>query len=102
MVREAREETGLNELVLVRYLGIDRHDRTKYSKDGVIIRHFFLLHCNGQPPAQWRHLERFPSEGLQEPIEFELYWARWPDDVPALAGEQDALLAAIDWDSLPD
>jgi hypothetical protein len=46
-------------------------------------------------------VEQYPCEGPDESIEFELYWVNWPDGVPILAGEQDALLTAVDWDSLP-
>ena len=102
VLREAQEETGLEELILIRYLGERRFDQAKYGREGQAIRHYFHLRCPGQPPARWRHHELFPSEGSLEPIEFELYWARWPDKIPPLAAEQDTLLATIDWDSLPD
>jgi len=96
VLREAYEEIGLTGLELVRYLG----QRVVAGHNGPITRHFFHIHCPGRPPVRWRHFEYFPSEGPDEPIEFELYWVKWPDEVPAPAGEQDALLATIDWDSL--
>jgi 8-oxo-dGTP pyrophosphatase MutT (NUDIX family) len=97
VLREAYEETGLLHLELVRALGkrIFEWDGRNY------VRHFFHLFCPGQPPERWRHREEDPSDEASEHIEFELYWAGWPDGIPALAAEMDALLAALDWDSLP-
>lgn len=100
VLREAYEESGIEQLILVQYLGKRRIDQTTYGKVGHVVRHFFHLHCPGLTVSRWRHMEQFPSEGPDGPIEFELYWARWPDEVPALAGELGALLTAINRDSL--
>ena len=97
VLREAFEETGLFDLELVRGLG----KRTSERDGSNYIRHFFHLHCPGQPPERWCHMEENPSGGSAEPIEFELYWAGWPEDIPTIAAEMDARLAAVDWDSLP-
>jgi len=97
VLREAYEETGLSNLKLVRALG-----KRTFKGDGrTYVRHFFRLFYPGQPPERWRHMEEDPSNDTNEPIEFELYWASWPDGIPALPAEMDALLAAVDWDSLP-
>jgi 8-oxo-dGTP diphosphatase len=101
VLREVHEETGLEDLILVGALGQRRQDRAEFGKEGQEIRHFFHLHCDGRPAERWRHVEQFPSEGPHGALEFEFYWVAWPDDVPRLAGAQDALLAKIPWDSLP-
>jgi 8-oxo-dGTP pyrophosphatase MutT (NUDIX family) len=101
VLREAYEETGLDDLVIVRYLGQQIQDLTQYGKKGHLNRHFIHLHCPGQPQARWRHVERFPSEGAHESVEFELFWAPGPHEIPPLVNELDHLLAEIPWDSLP-
>ncbi len=100
--REAYEETGLEELVAVRYLGTRKLDLAIYGIDGWELRHYFHLRCPRTPPSRWRYVEYFPSQGPKDTVEFELYWAHWPDEIPPLAGQQGALLAEIDWNSLPE
>ena len=102
VMREAREESGLENLSLARYLGKRRFDWTEFGLDLIEERHFFHLHCPGQPAARWRHWELHPSQGPPEPIEFEFYWALGPDKIPVLAGNQGTLLSLIDWDSLSE
>ena len=102
VMREAREESGLENLSLIRFLGKRRFDWTDFGLDVVEERHFFHLYCPGQPPARWRHWELNPSQGPPEPIEFEFYWVLGPHEIPVLAGNQGALLSLIDWDSLSE
>jgi 8-oxo-dGTP pyrophosphatase MutT (NUDIX family) len=91
-LREAREETGLHDLVLGRFLGERRRDMADFGRDEVQRRYFFHLRCVGDPPATWRHDERDPSDGDAESIAFAFFWARLPDGVPALIADHDALL----------
>lgn len=75
VLREALEETGLQDLELIAYLG--RHEATFEDEQGrpvAIRRHFFHLRCNGHAPARWRHWEMTPSGGVEGPILFELWW----------------------------
>src|SRR5690348_8023184 len=65
VIREAREETGLIDLVVVRYLGYQKHDLAQYGLDRIDHRHFFHLACRQDCPATWRHYETSPSEGDQ-------------------------------------
>lgn len=77
VVREAEEETGLAGLEVVSYLG--RRDYTFRNEEGAQPtrrRHFFHLRFEGEAPERWRHMERYPSEGPEEEILFELWWVR--------------------------
>lgn len=90
-LREARQETGLADLILVRFLGERRRDLFDFGKAEIHNRFFFHLRCGSEPPTTWRHDERDPSDGAG-PITFELFWARLPDGVPSLIAGHDALL----------
>lgn len=91
VLREAREETGLDDLEIQSYLGV-REYLSASDRPGVQRRHFFHLALCGEAPTRWRHYEKYPSDGSNEPIEFEFFWARLPDEVPELAGGQGELL----------
>lgn len=84
--REAGEETGLGHLELKAYLGAERVDLSRYGREEIVQRHYFHLIHRGHVLARWRYYEMNPSEGGPEPIEFELYWVRYPEEVPDLAG----------------
>jgi 8-oxo-dGTP diphosphatase len=92
VLREAHEETGLNGLKVLAYLGAQDHDLSPYGHDEIQQRHFFHLTLDGDAPETWLHCEMTPSDGSPAPIEFEFFWTRLPDEVPALSGEQGALL----------
>jgi 8-oxo-dGTP pyrophosphatase MutT (NUDIX family) len=95
VLREAREETGLEELEIRAYLGAQVHDLAAYGRSGLLRRHFFHLVFHGEAPSRWTHFEMHPSEGAPDPIEFELYWVQLPSEVPNLAGQQDELLHLV-------
>jgi 8-oxo-dGTP diphosphatase len=95
VLREAREETGLDDLEIQSYLGVREHDLSAYGRSEVGRQHFFHLVFRGEAPARWRHYEMHPSEGSAEPIEFELFWVKFPEGVPELAGGQGALLSKL-------
>jgi len=95
VLREAREETGLDGLEIRSYLGLQEYDLSAYGRSEVEERHFFHLAFCGEAPARWRHYEMHPSEGDAEQIEFELYWVEFPEEVPELAGDQGALLPKL-------
>ncbi|MBI3942924.1 MAG: NUDIX domain-containing protein [Chloroflexi bacterium] len=94
-LREATEETGVERLEIVAFLGKDQRDLRHLGRDEVHIRHFFHLRCLDQPPERWHHYERTPSEGGPGPIEFELYWVNLPDGVPELIADMGQMLPAI-------
>ncbi|HET7078433.1 MAG TPA: NUDIX domain-containing protein [Chloroflexia bacterium] len=107
VLREAAEETGRTDLVLVRFLGEQVRDRRDVGRDvgrdEIHHRHFYHLRCTGDPPATWRHWETDPSDGSPGPIPFDFFWAPLPDGVPELiAGHGNLLpqlLAALEPDT---
>ena len=50
----------------------------------------------GQAPPRWQHYERDPSNGSSEPIEFELFWVKMPEEVPSLIAGLGEFLASIE------
>ena len=101
VLREAREETGLEGLRIQSYLGVREYDLSAFDLSGVQRRHFFHLALCGEAPTRWRHYEQYPSDGSTEPIEFEFFWARFPGEVPELAGGQGELLHRLETTTQP-
>lgn len=95
VLREAWEETGLEGLAIRAHLGMRRLDMTSYGRAEIFERHFYHLEFAGVGPDRWLHLER-NATGATAPIEFELYWVRFPEDVPRLRGRLGALLHKLD------
>jgi 8-oxo-dGTP diphosphatase len=95
VLREAREETGLDDLEIRSYLGVQEHDLSAHGQAEIQRQHFFHLVFRGEAPARWRHYEMHPSEGSVEPIEFELFWVKFPEGVPELAGGQGELSSKL-------
>jgi 8-oxo-dGTP diphosphatase len=73
VLREAFEETGLQGLAIAHYLGKHERDMRDYGKDEYQERHFYHLSCTSVIPQRWQHFERYPSEGTEQLIRFELY-----------------------------
>lgn len=94
-LREAEEESGLANLTLVAYLGMQNFDATPYGKEQIHHRHFFHFEAPPGLPDRWLHTEKDPSEGEEASYEFEFFWAHLPDGVPKLTGEQGFLLPAL-------
>jgi 8-oxo-dGTP pyrophosphatase MutT (NUDIX family) len=96
VLREAYEETGLEDLQLRAFLGVQEFDLTPFGRAEVQRRYFFHLEYHDQAPATWHHFENYPSEGDTEPIEFELFWVAFSGDVPELFGDQGAMLTRLE------
>jgi 8-oxo-dGTP diphosphatase len=96
VLREAREETGLSELSIHSYLGRTEFDLSTVGSIGIHQRHFFHLIFAGKFQERWRNFERTPSVGHLEPIEFEFYWVKVPEDVPKLIAEQGKFLPQLE------
>jgi 8-oxo-dGTP pyrophosphatase MutT (NUDIX family) len=96
-LREAQEESGLDCLELVAFLGEQVRDMRDGGRDELHHRYFFHLRCTATPPGRWRNYEEFPSDRLAvgavhtRPL-FEFFWARLPHDVPALIADHGILL----------
>jgi 8-oxo-dGTP diphosphatase len=95
VLREAAEETGLPDLVLVGFLGEQIRNLADFGRDEVHHRHFYHLRCAGDPPATWTHYETDPSDGSPAPIPFAFFWARLPDEVPELIADHGVLLPRL-------
>lgn len=95
-LRETREETGLDGLRLVSFLGERTYDGRARGRDEIHYRSFYHLRYEGDaPPETWRHAEWTPSDGSPGPITFEFFWAPLPDSVPELIAEMGALLPEL-------
>jgi ADP-ribose pyrophosphatase YjhB (NUDIX family) len=92
-LREAVEETGLQNLRLVRFLGLVRFDRMPIDRvAGFHNRWFFHLACDETPADIWEHFEMTPSDG-SAPVRFECSWVDL-DDV-TLDWGHDAMLPRL-------
>ena len=91
-LREAREESGLQNLKIRAYLGMREYDLTPLGRDEIHQRHYFHLECLESTPDRWISYEEDPSDGSPAPIELEFYWVCFPDDVPPLSGWLDDYL----------
>jgi hypothetical protein len=76
-------------------LGVRTYDGAAWGRSGTWQFHYFHLLAESDSPARWRHFELVPSDGSTEPIEFELFWVQFPDDVPDLIGPQGELLQEL-------
>ena len=95
VLREAQEETGLDDLEIQSYLGVREHDLSAHGQAEIQRQHFFHLVFRGEAPVRWRHYEKHPSKGSAEQIQFELFWVKFPGGVPELTGDQGALLPKL-------
>lgn len=71
-LREAREETGLSALHVVRKLGEADYDMSPHRRE-IHHRHFFELSVGTTPPERWTSQEDDPDDG-SGPKAFECYW----------------------------
>ncbi len=96
-LREAWEETGLemNKLKLCGKLGEDEFLAGDASEPATTHRHFYHFEFTGKTLERWLHYETDPSDGSPALIEFEFYWVKHPDEIPALAGDQGAMLTKL-------
>jgi 8-oxo-dGTP pyrophosphatase MutT (NUDIX family) len=98
VLREAVEETGLQELAIHSYLGMNEYNFSEVGSVGIYHLHFFHLHYSGEILQRWRNFEMNPSDGSPGPIEFELYWVKFPKDVPELIASQGEFLSEVEID----
>lgn len=91
-LREAREETGLEGLRIVRRLGAGEYGMRPYA-DAIHQRYYFLLAVDGEElPERCEAFEDGDDAG--ERIRFELYWVPLAQ-AHVVAGGQAALLGRI-------
>ena len=106
VLREAHEETGLDGLAIRAFLGtrdFELHALQRETRERMRVRrHYFHLVCGADIDVgdRWVHMEKDPSEGPPGPIPFELYWVKYPQDVPRLSGSLDEMLASLQPDDV--
>jgi len=77
VLREAQEETGLEGLELVEYLGTNDIEGERVACKGELHeRHFFHLKCANPTPENWRHYEMTPNRADKTPIAYDLFWVK--------------------------
>jgi 8-oxo-dGTP pyrophosphatase MutT (NUDIX family)/GNAT superfamily N-acetyltransferase len=91
VVREAREETGLERFGTPALLGTRSWEMERESGPEHHTRHFFHLPLRGDAPERWRH-DLLESDGAHT---FELHWVQLPDGARELVAEHDALIDAL-------
>ena len=94
VIRETREETGLDGLEIRWFPGTRDYDMSPIGNAEIHRRYYYHLEYKGEAPSVWRHFETGGGTALG--IEFELYWARLPDDVPDLAAAPGDFLSELD------
>ncbi len=95
VMREAREETGLEQLRLEAFLGDTRHDFSPRGRFEIHHRHYYHLTVSDDVPDTWHHHETDPSEGVHDSILFKLYWVHLPYGVPRLISDMDEMLSQL-------
>lgn len=95
VLREAFEETGLEPLELVKFLGSELFDVSIYGIDAIHHRNFFHLKYEGVSLKRWSHIEEDPSivtEKTPDTIIYDLYWVDLSNTIPPLQKGLDAKL----------
>lgn len=95
VLREAFEETGLEGLRIVRFLGREHIDMRPWDRQEWHDRWFFQLGLDttASLPDRWERIEATPFDG-GGPVRFELRWMVL-DDLPALIGGHDRFLGDL-------
>lgn len=88
VLREAREETDLEHLILVELIGRQTYDARTWGRDELHDRWFFHLRCEQTTAECWSTTEESPSDG-DEPVAFELFWVPLDQTFPALIADHD-------------
>jgi 8-oxo-dGTP pyrophosphatase MutT (NUDIX family) len=90
-LREAREETGLTHITLVRKLGETTYDISPYRFE-IQRRHVFAMELAEPTPERWVSQEL--HDGEQDPTNFECFWIPL-EAAHILQSGQGALLGAL-------
>jgi len=91
VLREAREETGLSALNIVRKVGETTYDISPY-RHVIQHRHVFQHELTEETPDRWFSHE--DHDGEQEPTNFECFWIRL-ETAHILQSGQGSLLGLI-------
>lgn len=93
VLREIREETGLERLSSAILLGMYECDLRPW-KDELHLRHVFHVRVQEDAADEWTHWERHASDG-SDAIEFRFRWIDAFDASIELAGYQGDMLPAL-------
>ncbi len=93
VLREVYEESGLDQVRIVRLLGSYLHDAAPY-RDETHRRHVYHLETTGPVASAWLHHESSPSDG-SPPYAFSFCWMKLDDPELNLAGGQGHLLSRL-------
>ncbi|MEU4922316.1 NUDIX domain-containing protein [Streptomyces parvus] len=91
-LREAREETGLQDFKIVRKLGVTTYDMGPYRAE-IQERHVFHLEVAEPTPERWPSQE--DHDGEQEPTRLECFWIKL-ESAHVLQSGQGALLGLLE------
>lgn len=80
VLREAREETGLDGFTWQGLLGRDLLDQQRYGQHELHDRWYFHLRAPADPPEAWGHGESDPSDGSSAFIPYDFFWVDVFDD----------------------
>lgn len=92
VLRELREETGLSNFEIPRYLGSAEFDMRPFDRDEIHRRHFFRVPVRPPVPEHWEHFET--SGGTVCPTLFAFRWVLL-SALPELIAGQGALLRML-------
>jgi 8-oxo-dGTP pyrophosphatase MutT (NUDIX family) len=94
VLREAHEETGLQDLSTPTLLGVSEFDARPFGKDEIHRRHFFHMRAEGELRERWRHYECDASDG-SPPIAFDLYWLEFAEAAERLGVDHGILIPLL-------
>ncbi len=92
-LREAREETGLDDLRFMQELGRELFDFTPFGRDELHDRGFFQVACGGPTPDEWSNYEE--HDGLAEPTLFDFFWMPLHDAEAALIAGHGRMVGKV-------
>ena len=84
-LRELYEESGLDEVRIVRFLGRDNYYGMAAIRGEVWDRYAYHMELTGDAPSKWLHFESHASGG-HEPIAFCFFWMSLSDPGLRLSG----------------
>lgn len=92
-IKEAREETGLDNLTFVRFLAQDTRDMNDCGTDELQYRWFYHLRCESTAPETWSHGEFAPDGTRLHPFDF--FWGDLSTNLPKLVANYDDMIPQL-------
>ncbi len=97
VIREVLEETGLENAILLSFLGKTRYtfDPSVYDKTMTHERYFFHFQCEEETRSTWKIVERTPSLDPGHIIILQYRWIHLEKDMPELIAGQGEMLPLL-------